>query len=41
MTQELTDGVKVGSLVKRVGCKGVTQGMDAAGFCYAGFFLAL
>ncbi len=40
MTKELIDCVKIGSWVKGVGRKAVTKRMDAAGFCYAGFFLA-
>jgi hypothetical protein len=41
MAKEFTDCVKIGSSVKGVRCKGVTEGVDTAGFSYAGFFLAL
>ena len=39
VAQESTDCIKVSSLVKEVGCKAVTEAVDAAGFGYAGFFL--
>ena len=39
MPKETTDCVKIGSLVKEVGCKAVTEAVDAAGVGYAGFFL--
>jgi hypothetical protein len=39
MPEKTTDCVKVGSLVKEVGCEAVTEAVDAAGFGYAGFFL--
>ena len=41
MTEQFADRIKVRSSVKGVGGKGVTQAVDAAGFLYAGFFLAL
>ena len=40
MPKEPLYGVKVGSLVKQVGCKTVTQGMDSPATGYAGFFFA-
>jgi hypothetical protein len=40
MTKKLTDCIKVRSSVKGVGRKGVTKGVNTAGFCYTGFFLA-
>jgi hypothetical protein len=39
MAQESADCIKVGSLVKQVGRKAVAKGVNAAGFCYTGFFL--
>jgi hypothetical protein len=41
MPEEFADRIKISASVKRVGCKGVTQTVDTAGFLYAGFFLAL
>lgn len=40
MTQEAFKGIEIGSLVEHMGGKRVPQGMDAAAFVYAGFFLA-
>jgi hypothetical protein len=34
------NGIKIGAIVKEVGGKGVTEGVNAAAFGYAGFFLA-
>jgi len=39
--EEPFDGVNISPLVQQVGCKAVTQRMDAGAFVYAGFFLAL
>jgi hypothetical protein len=39
MPKETTDRIKVSSLVKKVGCKAVTEAVDTTGFGYAGFFL--
>ena len=39
MPKKTADCVEVNSLVEEVGCKTVTEGMDAAGLCYSGFFL--
>ena len=40
MPQETLKGIKVSSLVERMGGKRMTQRMDTAAFVYAGFFLA-
>ena len=41
MTKQSFNGIQVSALVEEVGSKGVTQGVNAASFGYAGFFLAL
>ena len=41
MAEQSFNGIQVGTLVEQVGSKGVTEGMNAALFGYAGFFLAL
>jgi hypothetical protein len=41
MAEKSFDGIQVRALVEQVGGKGVTEGMNAALFGYAGFFLAL
>jgi len=41
MAEKSFDGIQVGALVEQVGGKGVAEGMNAALFGYAGFFLAL
>jgi hypothetical protein len=41
MTKQFADRIKIRSSVKGVGRKGVAEAVDTAGFCYAGFFLAL
>jgi hypothetical protein len=41
MSEEFADRIKIGSSVKGVGRKGVTEAVDTAGSRYAGFFLAL
>ena len=38
--EESLDGVKIGSLINKVGCKSVPQRMDTAAFVYTGFFFA-
>jgi hypothetical protein len=39
MPKETADCVEVNSLVEEMGRKAVAKGVDAAGLCYAGFFL--
>lgn len=41
VAKESADRIQISSLVERVGGKGMTKGMNAAVFGYAGFFLAL
>ena len=41
VAKESADRIQISSLVERVGGKAMTEGMNAAGFGYAGFFLAL
>ena len=41
MAEKSFDGIQVGALVEQVGGKGVAEGVNAALFGYAGFFLAL
>jgi hypothetical protein len=40
MAQEAFKGIKIGSLVERMGGKGMSERMNTAAFVYAGFFLA-
>ena len=40
MPKESLNAINIRSLVEQMGCKTVTEGMDAAVFGYAGFFLA-
>jgi hypothetical protein len=41
MAKQSFDGIQVSALVEQVGGKGVAEGVNAALFGYAGFFLAL
>lgn len=41
MAEQSFNGIQVRALVEQVGGKGVTEGVNAALFGYAGFFLAL
>ena len=41
MAEQSFNGIEVRALVEQVGGKGVAEGMNAALFGYAGFFLAL
>ena len=41
MAEKSFNGIQVSALVEQVGSKGVAEGVNAALFGYAGFFLAL
>jgi hypothetical protein len=41
VAKESFNGIQVCALVKQMGGKGVTEGVNTALFGYAGFFLAL
>lgn len=41
MAKQSFNGIQVSALVEQVGSKGVTQGVNATSFDYAGFFLAV